>query len=56
MHWEVVEAFRERFPKIVLAQTRFEVGARRLSCAGSAAALDMMLSAIAFAGWRMRTR
>ncbi len=47
MHWEVVEAFRERFPKIVVAQTLFEVGARRLTCAGGTAAIDMMLSAIA---------
>lgn len=47
MHWEVVDAFRERFPKIVVAQTLFEVGARRLTCAGGTAAIDMMLSAIA---------
>lgn len=47
MHWEVVEAFCERFPKIVVAQTLFEVGARRLTCAGGTAAIDMMLSAIA---------
>jgi transcriptional regulator GlxA family with amidase domain len=43
----VVEAFRERFPKTVVAQTLFEVGARRLTCAGGTAAIDMMLSAIA---------
>ena len=47
MHWEVVDAFRERFPKIVVAQTLFEVGARRLTCAGGTAAIDMMLHAIA---------
>ncbi|HEY4065569.1 MAG TPA: GlxA family transcriptional regulator [Burkholderiaceae bacterium] len=47
MHWEVVDAFRERFPRIVVAQTLFEVGARRLTCAGGTAAIDMMLSAIA---------
>jgi AraC family carnitine catabolism transcriptional activator len=47
MHWEVVEAFRERFPKTVVAQTLFEVGPRRLTCAGGTAAIDMMLSAIA---------
>ncbi len=46
-HWEVVEAFRERFPKIVVAQTLFEIGPRRLTCAGGTAAIDMMLSAIA---------
>jgi AraC family carnitine catabolism transcriptional activator len=46
-HWEVVEAFRERFPKVVVAQTLFEIGHRRLTCAGGTAAIDMMLSAIA---------
>lgn len=47
MHWEVIDAFRERFPDIVVAQTLFEVGSRRLTCAGGTAALDMMLGAIA---------
>lgn len=47
MHWEVVEAFRERFPSVTVAQTLFEIGARRLTCAGGTAAIDMMLSAIA---------
>jgi AraC family carnitine catabolism transcriptional activator len=47
MHWEVIDAFRERFPQITVAQTLFEVGERRLTCAGGTAALDMMLNAIA---------
>ena len=47
VHWEVVEAFRERFPKIVAAQTLFEIDVRRLTCAGGTAAIDMMLSAVA---------
>ena len=47
MHWEVIDAFRERFPKIVVAQTLFEVGAQRLTCAGGTATIDMMLHAIA---------
>lgn len=47
MHWEVVEAFRERYPKTVVAQTLFEVDSRRLTCAGGTAAIDMMLSVIA---------
>lgn len=47
MHWEVVEAFRERFPRIAVAQTLFEFDRRRLTCAGGTAALDMMLNAIA---------
>ncbi len=47
VHWEVVEAFRERFPKVVVAQTLFEIDAQRLTCAGGTAAIDMMLSAVA---------
>jgi len=46
-HWEVAEAFRERFPRIAVAQTLFESDRRRLTCAGGTAALDMMLHAIA---------
>jgi transcriptional regulator GlxA family with amidase domain len=46
MHWEVTDAFKERFPKTVVAQTLYEVGGGRLSCAGGTAAIDMMLSAI----------
>ena len=47
MHWEVIEAFRERFPRIAVAQTLFEFDRQRLTCAGGTAALDMMLNAIA---------
>lgn len=47
VHWEVVEAFRERFPKVVAAQTLFEIDARRMTCAGGTAAIDMMLQAVA---------
>lgn len=47
MHWEVADAFRERFPRIVVAQTLYEIGSGRLTCAGGTAAIDMMLGAIA---------
>jgi AraC family carnitine catabolism transcriptional activator len=47
LHWEVIDAFRERFPEIELHPTLFEIGNRRLSCAGGTAVLDMMLNAIA---------
>jgi len=47
MHWEVVEAFRERFPHTVVAQTLYEVHGRRLTCAGGTAAIDMMLEVVA---------
>lgn len=46
-HWEVIDAFRERFPRIAVAQTLFEFGSARMTCAGGTAALDMMLNAIA---------
>lgn len=46
-HWEVIEVFRERFPRIAVAQTLFEFGPARMTCAGGTAALDMMLNAIA---------
>jgi AraC family carnitine catabolism transcriptional activator len=47
MHWEVLDAFKERFARTIVAQTLFEVDGRRLTCAGGTAAIDMMLEAIA---------
>lgn len=47
MHWEVMDAFRERFARCVVAQTLFELDNRRLTCAGGTAAIDMMLAVIA---------
>jgi transcriptional regulator GlxA family with amidase domain len=47
MHWEVLDAFRERFTRTVVAQTLFELDGRRLTCAGGTAAIDMVLEAIA---------
>jgi transcriptional regulator GlxA family with amidase domain len=47
MHWEVLEAFRERFARTAVAQTLFELDGRRLTCAGSTAAIDLVLEAIA---------
>jgi AraC family transcriptional regulator, carnitine catabolism transcriptional activator len=47
MHWEVLEAFRERFARTIVAQTLFELDGRRLTCAGGTAAIDMVLEAIA---------
>lgn len=47
VHWEVAEAFRDRFPRVELAESLFEVGGGRLTCAGGTAAIDMMLQAIA---------
>jgi AraC family carnitine catabolism transcriptional activator len=47
LHWESLPAFRERFPTISTSDELFELGARRFSCAGGAAAMDMALDVIA---------
>lgn len=47
LHWESLPAFRERFPAIATSDELFELGQRRFSCAGGAAAMDMALAVIA---------
>ncbi|WP_163577239.1 GlxA family transcriptional regulator [Halomonas faecis] len=47
LHWESLPAFRERFPAIETSEELFELGERRFSCAGGAAAMDMALEVIA---------
>lgn len=47
LHWESLPAFRERFPAIATSDELFELGQRRFSCAGGAAAMDMALEVIA---------
>ncbi|MGC3872169.1 GlxA family transcriptional regulator [Halomonas sp. GXIMD04776] len=47
LHWESLPAFRERFPGISTSDELFELGQRRFSCAGGAAAMDMVLEIIA---------
>ncbi|MFG6177789.1 GlxA family transcriptional regulator [Halomonas sp. THAF12] len=47
LHWESLPAFQERFPAIATSDELFELGARRFSCAGGAAAMDMALDVIA---------
>jgi len=46
VHWEVAEAFGDRYPQLTLVDSLFEVNKRRLSCAGGTAAIDMMLQFI----------
>ncbi len=46
LHWESLPAFCERFPTIATSDELFELGPRRFSCAGGAAAMDMALAAI----------
>ena len=47
LHWEAEAAFREAFPDIGLSDELYETGERLFTCAGGAAALDMMLDRIA---------
>jgi AraC family carnitine catabolism transcriptional activator len=43
-HWESLPGFRESFPNVQVTQALFEIDRRRLTCAGGAAAIDMMLA------------
>jgi AraC family carnitine catabolism transcriptional activator len=42
-HWESLPGFRERYPKVQATHGLFESDGGRLTCAGGAAAIDMML-------------
>lgn len=46
LHWESLPAFQERFPLVDTSDELFELGERRFSCAGGAAAMDMTLEVI----------
>ncbi|MEW9585452.1 GlxA family transcriptional regulator [Paraburkholderia sp. DGU8] len=46
VHWEALSAFRERYPSLHATQELFEIGARRITCAGGTASIDMMLDLI----------
>ena len=45
-HWESLDSFRERFPKVVVEPGLFVIDRNRLTCAGGTAALDLMLHLI----------
>ncbi|CAB3778227.1 HTH-type transcriptional regulator CdhR [Paraburkholderia caffeinitolerans] len=47
LHWEALSAFRERYPSVAASGDLFEIGARRITCAGGTASIDMMLDLIA---------
>lgn len=46
-HWDNLEGFRERYPKVEASATLYTMGRGRLTCAGAAAIIDMMLRWIA---------
>ncbi len=42
-HWESLPGFRESFPAVQATQALYEIDRDRMTCAGGAAAIDMML-------------
>lgn len=46
LHWESLPGFRERFPAVEAVESLYEISARRFSCAGGAAAMDLSLAMI----------
>ncbi len=47
IHWENMASMYEEFPQVIVSSELFEVDRNRYTCAGGAAALDMMLNLIA---------
>jgi len=47
LHWEASSAFQERYPSLEVSQELFEIDARRITCAGGTASIDLMLDLIA---------
>jgi len=47
VHWDNLAGFQELFPKIRIAQSLFSFSHNRVTCAGAAAILDMMIAWIA---------
>ena len=46
LHWEHVPSFEERYPRIEVVRSLFEMQGNRVTCSGGIAALDMMLNLI----------
>jgi len=46
VHWEALEAFKERYPRLQVTQELFEIDRRRITCAGGTASIDLMLDLI----------
>ncbi|BBH48498.1 GlxA family transcriptional regulator [Pseudomonas sp. KU43P] len=47
LHWEALDAFKERYPRLQATQELFEIDRRRITCAGGTASIDLMLDLIA---------
>lgn len=46
LHWEAIDAFRERHPALNVTQELFEIDTQRITSAGGTSSLDLMLSLI----------
>ncbi|MGP0171863.1 GlxA family transcriptional regulator [Pseudomonas sp. NCHU5208] len=46
LHWEAIEAFRERYPALLVTQELFEIDGKRITSAGGTSSLDLMLGLI----------
>src|SRR6202011_3236321 len=44
IHWDNLAGFQELFPRIRVAQSRYSFSKNRVTCAGAAAILDMMVA------------
>lgn len=45
-HWEFIDSFAERFPRVEVVDQLYVIDRKRLTCSGGTAALDMMLGLI----------
>ncbi|MFD2738401.1 GlxA family transcriptional regulator [Sulfitobacter aestuarii] len=45
-HWEDLDRFAQEFPRVDLVNTRYQVSGARMTCAGAAPAIEMMLQLI----------
>lgn len=46
LHWEALDAFRERYPQLQPTQELFEIDGQRITSAGGTSSLDLMLGLI----------
>ena len=46
VHWEALEAFKERYPSLQATQELFEIDGKRITSAGGTSSLDLMLGLI----------
>lgn len=49
VHWEIAPTVHEHYPKVNITDRIYQIGERRLTCAGGSSTLDLMLTLIAHA-------